>query len=150
MNRKLGDFSENDNSIRALIDESASGILTLARDYFEMKDYSGSIALCILCVSKCQQGKDGELDESLILLASNLYQCGLPRRVYLRPLAVSLLKKKISVLNLLVRDFVRRTSRIRLVDSAVILGMMLRISILESRGVFPKSLEILIQRFRHL
>jgi len=150
MNPELEYFSKNGTSVMALVDESKDGIHNLARDYFELKDYSGSIALCILCLSKYEDNDESDIQEPLILLAINLYQCGLTKRAYLRPLAISLLKKRKTSINQTLKKFSREAREIGVVDLAVILTILLRVTILESRGVFPKSVDILSRRFFQL
>lgn len=133
-----------------IFEKTSTEIYELARRYFELQDYSGSIALCTYSLSIFDNNEDCDIQKSLILLAVNLYHCKLERKVYLRPLTISLLENNKFKFSRMLREFNRDAKQLGLVDVSVIVLIILKLILLESWGLYLKSGSNLFKRFRLL
>jgi hypothetical protein len=130
----------------AMIENSVDGIYELAQTYFRVNDYAASIALCTFCLSKIDNAQRIEMHRPLILLSANLYRSGLARRVYLRPLAISLIRNREIQMLVKLRSFQYTVKHLSISEMVLIVSLILRIVLLESWGIFPKSKDVIYRR----
>lgn len=134
----------------AMFENSADAIFELAQTYYNGKDYGASIALSTFCLSKIDKEQQFMMYKPLILLSANLYRSGLARRVYLRPLAISLIRDREIRILVKIRSFQSIVKNLSTLEMALIVSLIFRIVLLESWGVFPKSRDVIYTRVSNL
>lgn len=146
LNSKSPLFCFNQLFIKAVVENSTEAIFDLAEIYYNLHDYSASIALCTLNISKMNDASKNEKYQSLILLSSNLNKCKLAKKVHLRPLAIAMLEnRKVHFVanSRIYRDY---SMQFDLFDITILFFLLLKMIFFEKFGFFPKSVSTVVRK----
>lgn len=146
MDKENFELSINHLFLNSFFEKTPNNYFKLAKVFIKYEDYSASIALCLKGLSVVENEHDFEKTSLLILLAQNLYKCELPRRIYLRPLAVGIAHFGIRVKATFIRTTRDSCINLDILDFAILFLLLVRIETFERWGFFPKSFRTIFRK----
>lgn len=133
--------------LNAFISNSSHDLLQLAKRYHHSGDSSGALSLASHCFAFQDSLNKKELIESLYLIVDILRDERYSRKYYLRYLALAIrLDKKIRMCEAL-RIIKVDGYRYVIIDIFILMYILLRIILLESNGIYPRSLAAIYRKF---
>ena len=146
MSDKYIEFPLNQLFFESIGGKSASHFYELAKKYYKDEDYSASIALCTRCLYLCENEGNFELTKPLSLIAQNLYKSNMERWIFLRPLAVGIVIRRIRNKRAFSGIVIDSGIDLSIIDLAVLVLLIARIILFERRGIFPKSFRAVLKK----
>ena len=146
LNDKSLEFTLNQLFLKSIVGKSADHFYELAKQYYKDEDYSASIALCTRCLYLCESKGDFDLTKPLFLIAQNLYECNLERWIFLRPLAMGIIIRRIRNKGALTETMTDSGIDLGIIDLAVLALLIARMILFEQWGVFPKSFRMVSKK----
>ena len=140
------EFPLNQLFLKSSVGKSADYFYELAKQYHEGEDYSASIALCTRCLYLGENEGDFDLTKPLFLIAQNLYECNLERWIFLRPLAMGIVFRRIRNKGAFTEAIIDSGIDLGIIDLAVLVLLISRMILFERWGVFPKSLRLVFKK----